>query len=114
MSYPTTQMLLLLDDPIPEHIKQTFKLTQGTRGWESDLSGIDVAVLGQDIDVKAAGYVVVYADDEWHQNAAVGLFGQLKSLRQDALILGIPVEVEVTASQFTMPDMRNFNIVWKP
>ena len=93
--FHNTQMFLIMDDPVPEHIKQTFKLSQTRLGWESDLSGLNVNVRGEDIDLSAAGYLIVYANDDWHHNAAIGLHDQLKALRYDAMILGIPVEVEV-------------------
>lgn len=84
-----------MDDPVPEHVMQTFKLVHGSRDWESDLSGIEVAVEGGNINMQAAGYVIVYASNTWHQGVALELHNQIKALRHEALVLAIPVEVEV-------------------
>lgn len=95
MAYPITQMILIMDDPVPQHIRQTFLLNKGARGWESDLSAVHVAVEGDDIDMSAGGYVVIYASNDWHSRAAINLYEQIKSLRKDAVVVMLPVEVEV-------------------
>jgi hypothetical protein len=96
MSFFDTQMFLVMDtDVLPEHIKQTFQISPGFHGWRSDLSGIVVNVAGQDIDLQANGYVLVYANDDWHRKEAISLYDQIKALRHGAMVMSIPVEVAV-------------------
>lgn len=114
--YSETQMFLVMDTAaLPEHIKQTFKLHPNAHGWESDLSGIAVGVEGQDILMSAAGYVVVYANNDWHRKKALELYDQIHALRQDAILLGIPVEVEVSATPlFVVEPFSGFNFTVTP
>lgn len=110
MAYPETQMILVMDHKdLPQHIRQTFRLFPSERGtrWESDLTAIQVATEGEDINLSAAGYVVVYASNTWHAQAAQNLHDQIKSLRGDAVVVMIPVEVEeATLTKFIMPTPR--------
>lgn len=90
------QMILVMDHAVlPEHLKQTFMLYEVQGGWASRLS-VDVAVEGQNIDLDADGYVIVYAFNEWHINRALELKNQIKQLRTGAQVLMLPVSTEVT------------------
>lgn len=110
--FPITQMFLVLDHQVlPKHIQETFKLhlKASGSGWESDLTGIDVALMGDDINMSAGGYVVVYAQNTWHAGKAGDLYDQIKSLRRDAIQLVIPVEVEVKTQGdvFALPSIES-------
>ena len=99
-------MFLVMDSVVlPEHIKHTFKLSETEKGWWSGLGGLDVAVEGDEINLKAAGYVIVYASNIWHINKATEMYDQIRGLRYDALLMGIPVEVDLKQSAPTpVPD----------
>lgn len=49
--------------------------------------------MGDEINLKATGYVIVFADNEWHGAKAYDLYHQIKGLRSDAAVMVLPVDV---------------------
>lgn len=94
------QMILVMDDPVPEHIQQTFKLSRNGYGWSTDLPGWSMLMLGEEIDLQAEGYTIIHADNSWHAMKAANIFVQLRELRKDALVMLLPVEVEKEEDPF--------------
>lgn len=98
-----TQMILVMDhDELPAHIRQTFKLVEENGRWTTDLSNITLAFEGDNLDMDAPGYMVVFANNTWHQMSAANLYNQIKALRSDAQIIFIPVEVAEDQGPFLM------------
>jgi len=83
----------LVLDVIPEHIQQTFDLSEEGKLRNSLFDqAIKVVRLGEEIPKKLTSAVIIYNASAWHATKATELYTQLREMDPGIKIMSIPVK----------------------